>query len=185
MVAIGALWLAILLSAVLVFFLSAIIWNALPWHKTDFKRLPDEAAFREAMGPQNLPAGQYNIPYANSKADLEDPEILKRFNEGPVGFLIVAERGVPQMARNLAVWFLFLLGVSGLVAYVCSRTLGPGAEYLRVFQIAGTVSWAAYGLAYMQEGIWFSRPWSMVGKMIFDALLYGMVTAGVFGWLWP
>ena len=43
-----SLWLPILLSAVFVFLLSAVIHMALPWHKNDFKKMPDEDKIRAA-----------------------------------------------------------------------------------------------------------------------------------------
>ncbi len=39
--------------------------------------------------------------------------------------------------------------------------------------------------ATVPDAIWFGRPWSAIGKNLFDALMYGLLTAGVFGWLWP
>jgi hypothetical protein len=29
------------------------------------------------------------------------------------------------------------------------------------------------------------EPWSMVIKEVIDGLIYGLLMAGVFGWLWP
>jgi hypothetical protein len=29
------------------------------------------------------------------------------------------------------------------------------------------------------------RPWSATIKELIDGLIYGMMTAGAFGWLWP
>jgi hypothetical protein len=71
------------------------------------------------------------------------------------------------------------------VAYLTGRTLSPGTEYLTVFRVAGTTAWLAYGAASVTDAIWFGRPWSSVVKTLIDALIYGMLTAGVFGWLWP
>ena len=48
-----------------------------------------------------------------------------------------------------------------------------------------TTAWLAYGAAYVSDAIWFGRTWKAIGKFQFDALLYGLVTAGIFGWLWP
>ena len=61
----------------------------------------------------------------------------------------------------------------------------PAVRRLAVFRITGTVAWLAYGAATVPDAIWFGRPWSAIGKNIFDALMYGLLTAGVFGWLWP
>jgi hypothetical protein len=35
------------------------------------------------------------------------------------------------------------------------------------------------------NGIWKGQPWSMVFKEAFDGLVYSLLTAGTFGWLWP
>jgi hypothetical protein len=59
----------------------------------------------------------------------------------------------------------------------------PNASYLAVFRIAGTVTWVAYGVAYIQDSIWFGRPWSITMKSLMDALIYGLLVGGVFGWL--
>lgn len=61
----------------------------------------------------------------------------------------------------------------------------PAVRRLAVFRITGTVAWLAYGAATVPDAIWFGRPWSAIGKNLFDALMYGLLTAGVFGWLWP
>lgn len=42
MVTLSALWLPILLSAVIVFVASSIIHMAIPIHKNDYRQLPDE-----------------------------------------------------------------------------------------------------------------------------------------------
>ena len=70
-----------------------------------------------------------------------------------------------------------------VTAYVVSRTLTAGADYLAVFRIAGTVTFIAYGMAYIQESIWFGRRWSSTAKTFLDALIYALLTGGIFGWL--
>ena len=72
-----------------------------------------------------------------------------------------------------------------VVAYVAGHTQPAGSVYLVVFRVTGTVAWAAYGLSHVSEAVWFARPWSGILKQLFDALLYGLVTAGAFDWLWP
>ena len=69
---------------------------------------------------------------------------------------------------------------------ICITLVGdPAVRRLAVFRITGTVAWLAYGAATVPDAIWFGRPWSAIGKNLFDALMYGLLTAGVFGWLWP
>jgi hypothetical protein len=33
--------------------------------------------------------------------------------------------------------------------------------------------------------IWYQRAWSLTLKSTIDALIYGLLTGGIFGWLWP
>ncbi|MCH7490780.1 MAG: hypothetical protein IID05_08795, partial [Gemmatimonadetes bacterium] len=49
----------------------------------------------------------------------------------------------------------------------------------------GTVAFAGYGLALLQGSIWFGRKWGATLRSVFDGLVYALVTAGMFGWLWP
>ena len=44
---------------------------------------------------------------------------------------------------------------------------------------------ALYALALWQNSIWYRRAWSTTIKSTFDGLVYALVTAGTFGWLWP
>jgi hypothetical protein len=185
MVTIGALWLPILLSSIAVWVASALFWMVSPHHKSDFGKLPDEEEVRRALAAQRLAPGQYSIPYAVSPKDLEDPEMVSKFEEGPVGIFTVAPSGVPAMGSKVAQSFLFYFLISTVVAYMASRTVDPGADYLAVFRVAGTVAWLAHGTAIVPDAIWFGRPWSGIGKGLLDALAYGFLTAGFFGWLWP
>lgn len=183
MVTLVSLWLPIVLSAVGVFILSFLVWNVMPWHRRDFAGVPKEEQAREAL--RDLPPGQYNLPHVADRSELAKAEVQEKFREGPVAFLVVLPKGLPNLPKSLAIWFVFSLAVSTVTAYVAGRTLAPGADYLEVFRITGTVAWLAYAWSYVQEGVWFGRPWSFVGKMLFDGLLYALVTAGFFGWLWP
>ncbi len=185
MVTIGALWLPILLSAIAVWVASAIIWMVMPHHKSDFRKLPDEDAALQALAPQSLVPGQYSIPYAASPKDFQDPETVRKFETGPVGFLTVLPPGVPTMGSKITLSVVFYLVISIVVAYLASRTLDPGADYLAVFRVTGTVAWLAYGTATVPDAIWFGRPWSGIVKGLLDALVFGLLTAGFFGWLWP
>ena len=183
MVALISLWLPIVLAAVAVFILSSLVWMVMPWHKRDFRPLPDEAAARGAL--RGVAPGLYTIPYMADRAELQSPDYRKKLEEGPVGFLVAMPNGDPSMSRNLAQWLVWTLFVSVTVAYVASRSIPGGVGFTLVFQVASTVAWMAYSWAYVSEGVWFGRPWSHVAKQIFDGLLYGLATGAIFGWLWP
>jgi len=185
MVTISMLWLPILLSAIFVWIASAIVWMALPHHKSDYKGLPDEETARQALLPQNLSPGQYNIPHLYSREDIKKPKVKKKFEDGPAGFITIVPKGIPRMGKGLGLTFIFYLIIGIFIAYLTSRTLTSGAPYLAVFRISGAVAWLAYGTGVVQDAIWFGRPWSSVFKHLFDALIYALLTAGTFGWLWP
>lgn len=55
------LWQPILASAVIVFFAGALIWMAMPWHKSEWSKTSDEEGVRAAL--RGLPPGQYNLPH--------------------------------------------------------------------------------------------------------------------------
>ena len=87
------------------------------------------------------------------------------------------------MGRNMGLMFVYFLFVGALSAYFVSRTVSPDAEYLEIFRVAGTTAWIANGVAQVPDSIWFGRPWSSTGKTMGDALIYGLLAGGVFGWL--
>ena len=185
MVSITSLSLAILLSMVLVWAASALIWTVLPWHKKDYGGLADEDSALAALRPQNLVPGQYQFPYMTSAGDIKDSAVRQKFEAGPAGFMTILPRGVPGMGLNMVLSAAYYLLVSIVVAYLASRTLSPGADYLTVFRLTSTIAWLAYGAATVPDAIWFGRPWSSVLKGLWDAFLYGLLTGGAFGWLWP
>ena len=58
MVSLAALWLPIVVSAVIVFLASWIVHMFLPYHHSDFAKLPQEDAVLDALRTLNVPAGQ-------------------------------------------------------------------------------------------------------------------------------
>lgn len=185
MVTILSLWLAIIVASVFVWIASALVWTVLPHHKSDYKGLPDEDAARKAISPQDLKPGMYYIPFVKTQSDMKNPEIIKKYNEGPVTYFTIMPKGVPSMVKSMILSILFYIVVNIFVAYLVSRTVAPSADYLTVFRVAGTAAWLAYGFAIIPDSIWFGRPWSSTFKNLIDALVYSLLTAGVFGWLWP
>jgi hypothetical protein len=182
-ISLASLWLPILFSAAIVFVASSIIHMATPWHKADVTGLPGEDALREAL--KSVPPGDYAVPYAGSRAAMSSPEFQKKMAEGPIVLLTVRPGGSMSMAANLIQWFIYLIVVGVFAGYLASRALAPGADYLRVFQMAGTVAFAGYSLALVQGSIWYKRSWGYTSRTMIDGLLYAGLTGGTFGWLWP
>jgi len=185
MTSIIALWLPILLSAVIVFVVSSIIHMLLSYHNTDFSKLADEDAVMDALRPFNIPPGDYVLPCACNTKNMGSPEFIEKLKKGPVAFITVMPSGQFSMTGSLIQWFLYSILISIFAAYVAGHALEAGAHYLAVFRYVGALAFAGYGLGLLQNSIWYKRSWSATLKSVFDALIYAMVTAGTFGWLWP
>jgi hypothetical protein len=185
MVPLTALWLPILLSAVAVFLVSSLIHMVLTYHKSDFKAVPSEEAIMASMRPYNIPPGDYFMPYCRDMKEMSSPEYIEKLNKGPNVIMTVRPNGPGSMGKSLTQWFLYSIVVGIFVAWIAGRALGAGAEYLDVFCFAVVTAFAGYGLAVLQQSIWWGKSWMTTTKTVFDALLYSLVTAGIFGWLWP
>lgn len=185
MVSIISLWLPIILSAVAVFILSSIIHMVFPYHKSDFKKLPTEDQVREDLGKANIPPGDYMFPYTRDSKERNSQEFKDKMNKGPVGTLTAFPSGTFNMGSSLALWFLYSLLVGIFAAYITGRAIAPEALDSSVFRFAGTVAFIGYGLALMQDSIWFKRGWATTFKFMFDGLIYGLLTGAIFYWLWP
>lgn len=185
MTELSVLWLPILVSAVVVFVASSIIHMALPWHKSDYPRLPDEGKVMEALRPLAIPPGDYMMPRPSSMQDMRSPEFLEKMNKGPVMVLTVMPNGPTPMSRNLSLWFIYCAIVGLFAAYIAGRALPPGSEYLHVFRFVGAGAFLGYSAALWQMSIWYRRAWSATIKSTIDGLVYSLLTAGIFGWLWP
>jgi Flp pilus assembly protein TadB len=185
MVPLTALWLPILLAAVIVFVVSSIIHMFLGYHKNDVKAVPQEAAVSDALRKFGIPPGDYVIPRATSTADMRSPEHKEKLAKGPVLFMTVMPNGQPSMGTSMVQWFLYCVLVGMFAAYIAGRALAPGAGYLVVFRFAGATAFAGYGLALLQNSIWWRRNWGATLLSVFDALIYAGLTAGTLGWLWP
>jgi hypothetical protein len=177
-----ALWLPILVAAVVVFVASSVMHMVLPYHKSGYRKLPDEDKALAAL--RGVTPGQYVFPYCTQK-EMNTPEIQEKLKQGPVGLMFVRPSGPVVMGKFLGMWFGFCLIIGVFVAYLTGHTVDPGANYLKVFRVAGTAAFLAYGLGNLSNGIWKGQPWSVTIKEVVDGLVYGLLTAGVFGWLWP
>jgi hypothetical protein len=185
MVPLMSLVLPILLSAVIVFVASSIIHMVLPLHRNDLRKLAKEDEVLEALRRADIPAGDYAAPHAGSPAAMKDPAFLEKMKRGPLVLLTIAPGQPMSMASNLLQWFVYCVVVSVFAAYLTGRALGPGVDYLDVFRFAGTTAFMGYSLAVAQHSIWYRRNWGTTLKVMLDGLVYGLLTGGTFGWLWP
>lgn len=185
MVPIAALWAPVLLSAAIVFVASSIIHMVLRYHNTDFGAVPDEEKVMAEMRKFNLPPGDYLIPRAGSTKEMGAPEFIEKLKKGPVVFMTVMKSGPRSMAADLVLWFVYCVIVGVFSAYIAGRALPAGAHYLSVFRFAGCTAFMGHSVALWQNTIWFKRSWKATLKSTLDAFIYGLLTGGAFGWLWP
>jgi hypothetical protein len=180
-----SLWLPILLSAVLVFVLSTLIHMVLGYHKNDFRKLPDEGAFADALRKLGVPPGEYFLPYVTDRKEWKTPEFQEKVKKGPRAMLTVFPAGTTSMTSELIQWFLYSVVVGIFAAYVAGRALPAGAPYLAVFRFTGVTAFCSYTIAGWQASIWYKKSWGTAFRNTVDGLIYALFTAGVFGWLWP
>lgn len=184
MVSLSALWLPIVLSAVIVFIASSVMHMLLKYHQSDYRQLPDEDKILAALRPSNLKRGLYIFPFCTHQ-EMKSPAVIEKYKQGPVGFLNIMPNGPPAMPKFLGLWFGYCLLVGFFVAYLTGHTVALGAHYLVVYRVAGTAAFLAYGLGNLSNGIWKGQMWGTTVKEVIDGLVYALLTAGTFGWLWP
>ena len=184
MVSLSALWLPIVLSAVIVFVASSIMHMLLPYHRSDYQRIPDEDKVLGALRAAGLKRGLYIFPFGTHQ-DMKSSEMQEKYKQGPVGMMTVMPTGPVALPKFLVQWFVYCLVIGFFVAYLAAHTVASGAHYLAVFRVVGTAAFLVYGLGHISNGIWKGQTWGMTIKEVIDGLIYGLLTAGTFGWLWP
>ena len=159
MVSLTALWLPIVLAAVVVFIASSVIHMAFKYHNSEFKQLPDEAAVLDAMRRANAGPGFYSFPYAGTMKEMGSPEMTEKYTRCPVETSNIKPAGPPAMGKNLLLWFIYSVVVGVFAGYRASRTLAAGTHYLQVFRVVGCASFMAYSLAHFTDAVWKMKPW--------------------------
>jgi len=184
MVPLTALWLPILLSAVAVFVASSILHMVLPYHRSDYRKLPDEEKVLGALRGVGLKRGLYIFPFCTHK-EMKSPEMAEKYKQGPVGMMTVFPSGPPVMPKLLGMWFVFCLVIGFFCAWLAGLAVAPGAHHRTVFHVVLIAAFLGYGLGNLSNGIWKGQTWSVTAKEVIDGLIYAALTALTFGWLWP
>jgi hypothetical protein len=72
---------------------------------------------------------------------------------------------------------------AGVAAGALSESLRPG--FAKIMQVLGTAGVLAYCFASLPNDIWFQRSGREVLTSLIDGVIFGLITAAVFAWLWP
>lgn len=185
MVPLASLWLPIVVSAVIVFLASWIVHMFLPNHRRDFAKLPNEDAVLDALRSMNIPSGQYLAPYANTAAQMKQPEYAEKRKRGPSLFLTLIAGGDTGMGKSLLQWFIYLLVISLFTAYLARHGVSAGTRYLSVFKFVALAAFMAYAVGHAHQSIWYRQAWRTTVVYLIDGLIYSLLTAGVFACFWP
>jgi hypothetical protein len=178
---VATLWLPIVLATIVVFFLSAAAWMALPHHRGDYGRLEKEDQLLDALKNLGVPAGRYMFPNAGSHANAQTEEFKKKHEHSPIGTITVF--GKVNMGANMATTFAFFLVANILLAYLGWVALeGTKPDFMRVFRVVGTAAVLMYTCGSIPNDIWFKRP--IVTNLI-DGVVFGIVSGLIFASLWP
>ncbi len=178
------LWLPILLSAVVVWIISAIVWMALPHHKRDFIALPDEDGLMDYLRTSGIKPGNYVFPDFRDHKAMKSPKVEKALNEGPVGHLSIWPTPLTMASKMVATFVVYLI-VSILIGYLTRVALPGDAPFAKVFQIAATAGILAYCFSFIPNGVWFGAYKRTIVANIVDGIFYGLITGAIFAWRWP
>jgi hypothetical protein len=178
------LWLPILLSAAVIWIISAVVWMALPHHKHDFIGLPDEDGFMDYLRQSGIKPGNYVFPDFRGREAMKSEKIQKALEHGPVGHLSVWPTPL-TMGGKLVATFIVYLVVSTLIAYLTRVALPGAAPFAKVFQVAGTAGILAYCFSHIPTAVWFGSYKRTIIANFVDGIVYGLITGALFAWRWP
>ncbi|HEY6146237.1 MAG TPA: hypothetical protein VIZ69_01010 [Thermoanaerobaculia bacterium] len=183
--AIASLWLPIVVSAALVFLASTVSHTVLPFHKSDYAKLPGESEAMDLFRRLGVAPGDYLFPRPDTRKDLTDPAFREKYKKGPVGILTVMPNGGQPMGRTFLLWFFYCAAVSAFAAFVSTRAVPQDASPRSIFVLVAAASAGGYVLALWQSSIWYGKSWATTVKSSIDGVVYGLLTGGAFAWLWP
>jgi hypothetical protein len=179
------LWMPILLGTFLAWIASALIHVVAKYHNSDYQAVSNEEEVMTAVRNGSPALGIHTLPYCAEMSEMSKPEVQEKFKKGPVAMLTVFPNGLPNMGKLMPQQIGFFLVGCILIAYCATQVLTAGADYLVVFRFVSTISFLAFGWAMIPMSIWYGHTWSSTAKYLVDALIYGLVVAGSFAWLWP
>lgn len=195
------LWLPILASAAAVWITSALAWMLVGHHKNDWKELPNEKEFIDAVKRLGIPPGSYGFPEFRKAEGLSKDQkkaLWDDMQKQPMG--IIRVWAPINMGRNMLLTFLICLVVSVLIGYLGwnafphSAAIGlsavgsvaaPRPEFFKIMQVLGTAGVLAYCFASLPNDVWFQKSRREVITCLIDGVIYGLITGAVFAWLWP
>lgn len=180
-----ALWLPILVTAIGVFVASSLVHMVFKYHNSEYRGLNNEDAIRDVMRVASLTPGLYVTPKCNDVKAMSSETMIKKYVEGPVAHITIMANGAPNMGRALGLWFLWSVLVAAFAALIALHTIPLNGNAAMAAHVIALISFVMYGAGSVQDFIWMGKPFSSMMKYLLDALIYSIVTALSFMWLWP
>jgi len=178
-------WLPILLSAAFVFVASSVINMALKfWHGPDYRGFSNEDEVAAAIRKGNPAPGVYGIPFCDPST-FKDPAVQEKFRLGPIAKINLSPNGMPNLGKFLGAWFVFCLLVSIACAGLAAHALPPHPGTHVILHTVGLAALLGYSFGEFTNSIWRAQPWIVSIKYMIDGLVYAIITAATFAWLWP
>ncbi len=185
MVSLIQLWLPIVLSAVFVFIASSILHMVLRfWHTPDYRVFRNEDEVREVVRNGISGPGMYQLP-ACTPESMKQPATQEKLREGPNALVVVRPSGMTNMGFYLGQWFAFCILVPLFCALLSMHVLAPGTAFARVFHLIGPAALMGFAFGALPNAIWWGHPWGSTLKYVIDGVIYALITAATFAWLWP
>ncbi len=179
------LWLPILLGGIFCWVSSALIHMLLKYHNADYKKLSNEDQVADVIRGGKATAGLYHLPHCSDMKDMNDEAMKQKFIQGPVAMISIFEKGMPPMGKLLGQQLIYFIIACVLIAYVATLSLAPATDFMVVFRLVMVISFLAFGYSVIPYSIWLGHPWSNCIRYLLDALIYAVVVAATFAWLWP
>ncbi len=151
-----------IVGGILVFFMGFVEHELLGWGSRTFSPIPKEDEFREQLKAHNLPPAMYAIPgMPKDKSSAEMDSFIKKYTEGPSGFLIVAPPGDMNMGKLMGLEFLTGTIAALIAAWIVSLISAdkPFLWRWKVVVLMGIFGWVSIVASY---GIWWQFPWAFI-----------------------
>jgi hypothetical protein len=186
MISLANMWLPIVLSAVFVFVASSLINMLLKfWHAPDYHGFSNEDEVAAAMRKSGATPGAYMMPYCKGPEELKNPAMLEKFKQGPVAHVNIRAAGPMNLGAFLGLWFVFCLLVSVACAGLAVHALPAHPDPHVAFHTIGLAALLGYSFGEIPNAIWRAQPWVITIKYFIDGIVYALITAFTFCWLWP
>src|SRR5258705_10811262 len=151
------LWIPILLSAVLVFVASSLIHMVCKWHNSEYHGFSNEDEVRAVIRKGNAAPGLFIVPYCADPKDMAKPEMVKKFEEGPIAFVNVVKAKTPSMGKPLVMWFILTLVVAAVAGYLACHTVPVGAGFRAVAPGGGLWAFLSYPCGRVSRWTWIGK----------------------------